>query len=94
MARVGVFPDSSPHDRYHACGVGHVETRSLDRLTASDRFLMWDDYGWSSDIGAVAVLDGTTLLDRRGEKYGAGIGPEQWARFGYMPEERGLYPRR
>jgi len=38
----------------------------LDRLTASDRFLMWDDYGWSSDIGALAVLDGTPLLDANG----------------------------
>src|SRR5215831_2896582 len=36
-----------------------TETRLLDRLTASDLFLlMWDDYGWSSDIGGLAVLDG------------------------------------
>ena len=35
----------------------------LDRLTASDLFLlMWDDYGWSSDIGGLAVLDGASLL--------------------------------
>jgi WS/DGAT/MGAT family acyltransferase len=44
-----------------------AETRLLDRLTASDLFLlMWDDYGWSSDIGGVAVLDGASLLDRGG----------------------------
>jgi diacylglycerol O-acyltransferase / wax synthase len=39
-------------------------TRSLERLTASDLFLLlWDDYGWSTDIGGLAILDGTTLLD-------------------------------
>ena len=44
-----------------------TETRRLERLTASDLFLlMWDDYGWSSDIGGLAILDGTSLLDRDG----------------------------
>ena len=34
-------------------------TRLLERLTASDRFLLlWDDYGWSTDIGGLAILDG------------------------------------
>jgi WS/DGAT/MGAT family acyltransferase len=27
---------------------------------------MWDDYGWSSDIGALAVVDGAPLLDSDG----------------------------
>jgi WS/DGAT/MGAT family acyltransferase len=40
-----------------------AETRPLERLTASDRFMLWEDYGWSGDIGALAVLDGTSLLD-------------------------------
>jgi hypothetical protein len=36
----------------------------LERLTASDLFLLqWDDFGWSSDIGGLAILDGTRLLD-------------------------------
>jgi WS/DGAT/MGAT family acyltransferase len=40
------------------------ETRSLERLTASDLFVLsWDDFGWSGDIGALAILDGTRLLD-------------------------------
>jgi diacylglycerol O-acyltransferase / wax synthase len=44
-----------------------AEARLLERLTASDLFLlMWDDYGWSSDIGGLAVLDGASLLDRDG----------------------------
>jgi WS/DGAT/MGAT family acyltransferase len=44
-----------------------AKARSLDRLTASDLFLLlWDDYGWSTDIGGLAVLDGTSLLDHDG----------------------------
>src|SRR5215207_10810945 len=44
-----------------------AEPRRLERLTASDLFmLLWDDYGWSTDIGALAILDGTSLLDRDG----------------------------
>ena len=39
---------------------------ALDRLTASDRFLMWDDYGWSSDVGALAIVEGAPLLDAHG----------------------------
>jgi WS/DGAT/MGAT family acyltransferase len=39
----------------------------LDRVTASDMFLLlWDDYGWSTDIGGLAILDGTSLVDRDG----------------------------
>jgi diacylglycerol O-acyltransferase len=44
-----------------------VELRPLERLTASDMFLLlWDDYGWSTDIGGLAVLDGGGLLDGDG----------------------------
>jgi len=44
-----------------------TEVRLLDRVTASDLFLLlWDDYGWSSDIGGLAICDGTSLLDRNG----------------------------
>jgi WS/DGAT/MGAT family acyltransferase len=42
-------------------------TPVLERLTASDLFLlMWDDYGWSSDIGGLAIRDGIRLLDPDG----------------------------
>jgi diacylglycerol O-acyltransferase len=42
-------------------------TRRLERLTASDLFmLLWDDYGWPNQIGGLAILDGTSLLDRHG----------------------------
>ena len=44
-----------------------ARARPLERLTASDMFLLlWDDYDWSTDIGGLAVLDGTGLLDRDG----------------------------
>jgi diacylglycerol O-acyltransferase len=44
-----------------------AEARPLDRLTASDLFLLlWDDYGWSTDIGGLAIVDGGTLIDRTG----------------------------
>ncbi|HEU4898844.1 MAG TPA: wax ester/triacylglycerol synthase family O-acyltransferase [Actinomycetota bacterium] len=41
--------------------------RHLERLTAQDRFMLCsDDFGWSQDIGALAILDGTRLLDPNG----------------------------
>jgi diacylglycerol O-acyltransferase / wax synthase len=44
-----------------------AEPRLLERLTASDLFmLLWDDYGWSTDIGGLAILDGASLLDPDG----------------------------
>jgi diacylglycerol O-acyltransferase len=44
-----------------------AETRPLERLTAQDLLMLWpDDLGWPEDIGAVAILDGTRLLDRDG----------------------------
>jgi diacylglycerol O-acyltransferase len=42
-------------------------TPLLEPVTASDLFLLlWDDYGWSSDIGGLAICDGTGLLDGDG----------------------------
>ena len=39
----------------------------LDRLTAQDLLMLGaDDFGWSEDIGVLAVLDGTRLLDGDG----------------------------
>ena len=39
-----------------------AETPVLERLTASDLFLVQsDDSGKSSDIGGLAILDGTRL---------------------------------
>jgi diacylglycerol O-acyltransferase len=44
-----------------------VNPRHLDRLTAQDLFMLWaDDFGWSEDIGVLAIVDGTGLLDGDG----------------------------
>jgi WS/DGAT/MGAT family acyltransferase len=44
-----------------------AEPRRMDRLTAQDLFMLSaDDYGWSQDIGVLAILDGTRLLDGDG----------------------------
>ena len=41
--------------------------RRMDRLTAQDLLMLWpDDFGWSEDIGVLAILDGTRLLDSDG----------------------------
>jgi ABC-2 type transport system ATP-binding protein len=43
---------------------------------------------------AMRAVFGLVALDSGAVRWqGAEIGPEQRARFGYMPEERGLYPR-
>jgi WS/DGAT/MGAT family acyltransferase len=39
----------------------------VDRLTAQDLMLLWpEELGWSQDIGALVILDGTGLLDGDG----------------------------
>ena len=39
---------------------------AVDRLTAEDRLMLWGDDAWPQDIGALAVLDGSGLLDPGG----------------------------
>ena len=39
---------------------------SLERLTAADQIMLWPDQVWPQDIGAIAVLDGSNLLDPEG----------------------------
>jgi WS/DGAT/MGAT family acyltransferase len=41
--------------------------RSIDRLTSLDRLMLGASKRWPQDIGAVAILDGTGLLDPTGE---------------------------
>src|SRR5215211_6950567 len=44
-----------------------AKTRPMERLTAQDLLMLWaDDFGWPQDIGALAILDGTRLLDDDG----------------------------
>ena len=44
-----------------------AEPRRIDRLTAQDLLMLWpDELGWPEDIGALAILDGTSLLEPDG----------------------------
>jgi diacylglycerol O-acyltransferase / wax synthase len=38
----------------------------IERLTAEDEIMLWPDEIWPQDIGAIAVLDGSTLIDTDG----------------------------
>ena len=40
---------------------------AVDRLTAEDRLMLWSDESWPQDIGALAVLDGSPLLEPDGQ---------------------------
>lgn len=42
-------------------------SRSIDRLTSLDRLMLGASRRWPQDIGALAILDGTILLDPTGE---------------------------
>jgi diacylglycerol O-acyltransferase / wax synthase len=47
--------------------MGEGSTTMLDRLTAQDLLMLGaDDFGWSEDIGVLAILDGIRLLDGEG----------------------------
>jgi len=71
-----------------------TETRLLERVTASDLFLlMWDDYGWSSDIGGLAILDGTGLLDRDGRVLTEAVRARLEPRLHLVPRFRQLLYR-
>lgn len=42
-------------------------SRPIDRLTSLDRLMLGASRRWPQDIGALVILDGTTLLDPAGE---------------------------
>jgi len=71
-----------------------AETPVLERLTASDLFLLlWDDYGWSTDIGGLAILDGTSLLDHDGQVRIEAIREQLEPRLHLVPRFRQLLYR-
>ena len=39
---------------------------AVERLSADDQVILWPDEVWPQDIGALGVLDGTSLLDSDG----------------------------
>jgi len=45
---------------------GRQGVMPVDRLTAEDRLILWPDEIWPQDIGALAVLEGGSLLDASG----------------------------
>jgi hypothetical protein len=74
-----------------------AKPRRLDRLTAQDLFMLWaDDFGWSQDIGVLAVLDGTRLLDDDGRVRIQAIRRQLEPRLPLIPRFRQLLyrPRR
>ena len=47
---------------------GHArQVPSVERLSAEDRLILWPDEVWPQDIGALGVLDGSSLLDSKGQ---------------------------
>jgi WS/DGAT/MGAT family acyltransferase len=71
-----------------------AETRVLQRVTASDLFmLMWEDYGWSTDIGGLAILDGASLLDPGGRVRIAAVRQQLEPRLHLVPRFRQLLYR-
>jgi diacylglycerol O-acyltransferase / wax synthase len=66
----------------------------LERLTASDLFmLLWDDYGWPNQIGGLAILDGTSLLDRDGHLRIEAVRRQLEPRLDLVPRFRQLLSR-
>jgi diacylglycerol O-acyltransferase / wax synthase len=74
-----------------------AERRRLDRLTVQDLFMLWsDDFGWSQDIGVLAILDGTRLLDPDGRVHIEAVRGHVEPRLQLVPRFRQLLyrPRR
>jgi diacylglycerol O-acyltransferase / wax synthase len=47
--------------------LGHArQVSAVERLSADDQLILWPDEVWPQDIGALGVLDGTSLLDSDG----------------------------
>ena len=44
---------------------GSQEAESMQRLTAEDRLMLWQDERWPQEIGALVVLDGACLPGHR-----------------------------
>jgi diacylglycerol O-acyltransferase len=56
-----------PGGEGHLPAAGSRHPPLLDRVTASDLMLIWpEEEGWPQDIGALAILDGSILLDTDG----------------------------
>jgi diacylglycerol O-acyltransferase len=71
-----------------------AEPRRLERLTAQDLLMLWaDDFGWSENIGALAILDGTRLLDADGRVRIQAVRRHLESRLHLVPRFRQLLDR-
>jgi WS/DGAT/MGAT family acyltransferase len=70
--------------------------RATDRLTADDQLILWPDELWPQDIGALTVLDGSSLVDPGGRLRIEAITAAVEARLDLVPRFRQLLytPRR
>jgi WS/DGAT/MGAT family acyltransferase len=68
----------------------------MERLTAEDRLMLWPDERWPQDIGALAILEGSSLLDPDGRFRIEGVQQAIEARLHLVPRFRQLLhvPRR
>ena len=68
----------------------------MERLTAEDRLMLWPDERWPQEIGALAVLDGASLLDPGGRLRIEAVRQAVEARLHLVPRFRQLLhvPRR
>jgi hypothetical protein len=69
----------------------------MERLTAQDQLMLWPDEIWPQDIGALAVLDGSSLLDTDGRFRIEAVREAVAARLHLVPRFRQLLyvpPRR
>ena len=68
----------------------------MDRLTAEDRVMLWPDNIWPQENGALAILDGTNLLDPQGQVRIDDIRAQVASRLHLVPRFRQLLaiPRR
>ncbi len=62
----------------------------VERLTAEDQIMLWPDEIWPQDIGAIAVLDGSNLLDPDGRFRVEAVREAVAARLHLVPRFRQL----
>jgi diacylglycerol O-acyltransferase / wax synthase len=69
----------------------------MDRLSAADLSMVWpEDFGWPQDIGAIALLDGSSLVDANGRFRIEDVREQIGRRLHFLPRfrQRLYMPRR
>jgi diacylglycerol O-acyltransferase / wax synthase len=90
--------DERPYPRAQAAPIlwGEPGVEPMERLTAEDRLMLWPDERWPQDIGALAIVDGSSLLGPGGGFRIEGARQAIQARLHLVPRFRPLLhvPRR